>query len=179
MITTGKWDTVDWEIFAVKIFSRLPQMRNFFLWNLFNSEWWSQGIIMVLWVFSTAKRASSHERFDISSVHTTIFNVLELSYTCRLGKCDESIVHVSGGWAACQHLYYAGACMLKYFCEHFSLRKYLMQKIFMRNIFNAKIFRCTVRLWQKNLSLFYCQDAPRVLLAHPKRRKANMKISIL
>ena len=56
------------------------------------------------------KFISSPKRFDILNVHMSL--------------------RVSSGWAAREHLYYAGACMLKYFRLHFSLQNYFMRKFF-------------------------------------------------
>ena len=57
-------------------------------------------------------------------------------------------VWVSGGWAARQHLYYTGACMLKYFCKYFSSRNYFT-KIFSREIYLMRKFH-NIRYFKKD-----------------------------
>ena len=73
-----------------------------------------------------------------------IFSRIPKNAKIFLAKFIHVSLRVSGGSAASQHLYYAGACTLKNFRERFSSRNYFTRKIFTRNISNAKISRCTV-----------------------------------
>ena len=136
----------------LKYFCNCPKMWKKITRNLFNRKQWSQWIIMVLQVrhiqvtmscYSSAMVMTLQQYFQlqnglqvlngsISQAFTQLFSTYWSFHIGWENVTSQSCTWVwtSGGWAARQHLYYAGACMLKYFHEHFSSRNYFYAEIF-------------------------------------------------